>query len=187
MAKVINTNLGVINEVNGYMIKIIINKDEAPNPIYPITEPMPIYIKDGKENCNYFLIYEQRLVAPTSDLPSWTVITASGPVVLDPAKNFILQSALSNFQGAATVITEDAVPQLLDDVFKVKKSSLPEILKQYGFKHLKLVADLIGSEKFKIFMRVYAKTFGDIVNRDEELRKSILRELVDIGNVKKHK
>ncbi len=184
MTKVINTNLGVINEVSGYMIKIIINKDEAPNPIYPITEPMPIYIKDGKENCNYFLIYEQRLVAPASDLPSWTVITASGPVVLDPAKNFILQSALSNFQGAATVITEDAVPQLLDDVFKVDKSSLPEILKQYGFKHLKLVADLIGSEKFKIFMRVYAKTFGDIVNRDEELRKSILRELVDIGNAK---
>jgi len=184
MTNIINTNLGVINEVNGYMVKIIINKDEAPNPIYPITEPMPIYIKDGKEECNFFLIYEQRLIAPASDLPSWTVITPSGPVVLDPAKNFILQSALSNFQGAATVITEDAVPQLLDDVFKVDYASLPNLFEKYGFKHLKLVADLIGSEKFKIFMRVYVKTFGDIINAKEELRKSILKELVEVGNVK---
>ncbi|MHA1149203.1 MAG: hypothetical protein ACTSR8_13270 [Promethearchaeota archaeon] len=184
MSKEKNTNLGVINEVNGYIAKIIINKDEAPNPIYPITEPMPIYITDGKEIANYYLIYEQRLIAPASDLPSWTVITASGPVVLDPAKNFILQSALSNFQGAAIVITEDAVPQLLDDVFKVEKSNLTDILKEFGLTHLKLVADLIGSEKFKIFMRVYVKTFGEIINGEESLRNSMLKELVEIGNSK---
>ena len=183
MTKVLNTNLGVINEVNGYMVKIIITKDEAPNPIYPITEPMPIYIKDGKKESNFFLVYEQRLVAPASDLPSWTILTPSGPIVLDPAKNFILQSALSNFQGAATVINEDAVPQLLDSVFEVKDTKLQNLFEKFGFKHLKLVADLIGSEKFKIFMRVYVKTYGDLINTNEELRKSILKELAEIGNV----
>ncbi len=180
-----NSHLGVINEINGYFAKVIIDKDEAPNPIYPIKDPMPIYIKDGEENCNYYLIYEQRLIAPASDLPSWTVVTSSGPVVLNPAKNFILQSALSNFQGAAVVITEDAVPQLLNDVFIVEEAELAEIWREFGFKHLKLVADIIGPEKLKVFARVFVQTFGAAINGEDELRQTILKELVEIGNAKR--
>ena len=44
------SHIGIINEISGYTAKIIINKDEAPKPIYPIDTPMPIYVKDQNNN-----------------------------------------------------------------------------------------------------------------------------------------
>ncbi|MHA1727372.1 MAG: hypothetical protein ACTSWY_01410, partial [Promethearchaeota archaeon] len=173
--------MGLINEINGYEIKIIINKDEIPNPIYPIKSPMPIYTTDAGENV--FLIYEQNLITPGGDLPSLNIIGDAGNVItLNPAKHFILQSALSNFQGSAVLISESSVPQPMESVRRIESENLPRFWKKYGFKHLKHIQDIIKSEKFKIFMRVFSELFLDIIIRHEKIRKLLLKNLVEIGS-----
>ena len=174
------TRIGIINEIIGYQAKIIINKDEAPEPVYPLRSPMPIHILD--ENENVFLIYEQNLISPAGDLPSLNIISDSGVITLDPAKQFILESALSNFQGLAVLVTESGIPQPMSYVNKISDKNLPQIWKQYGFNHLKHVESIINGEKFKIFMRVYSELFREMIVQDNNLRKSLLKTLVEIGS-----
>ncbi len=182
MYEVNEVNIGILNEISGYTAKIIINKDEAPKPIYPIYTPMPIYVKD--QEGNYFLIYEQNLIAPSSDLPSLNILSETGVITLDPAKHFILKSTLSSFQCSAVLITENAIPQLLSDINLIALKDVVNCWKEYGFNHLKLSVELLGSEKFKIFMRVFRELFGEAIKNETEIQKSLIKVLVEIGNNK---
>ncbi len=175
-------HIGVINEISGYTAKIIINKEEAPKPIYPIDTPMPVYVKDQEEN--YYLIYEQNLMAPASDLPTLNILGEKGVIVLDPAKHFILKSSLSSFQGNSVLITELSVPQLLSDIYVIPLSEIISCWINYGFNHLKLVVELLGVEKFKIFMRVFTELFREEVMKNLTIQESLLRNLVEIGENK---
>ncbi len=172
--------VGIINELDNFTSQIILDKNEAPAPIYPLDQSMPIYVRD--ENDNIFLIYEQKLIAPNTDLPSLTYLSSEGEIILNPAKNFILQSSLSDFLGNAILVNENAVPALLLDVFKVVDEDLINIWKKYRFMHLKLVAETISSERFKRFIRIYTNFFKNYILNNEQLRKEILRTLVEIGD-----
>lgn len=179
-----NKHIGIINEVSGYTVKLIINKDEAPNPIYPLDTPMPIYLKDDRNN--YYLMYEQNLLAPGSDLPSLNILSEKGLIVLDPAKHFILKSALTSFQGSATLISESGIVQPLSEVYILNPSEIISCWDAFGFNHLKLVVELIGNEKFKIFMRVFNEMLSEnIITRDNQnIRLTLLVCLVEIGENK---
>ena len=172
--------IGFVNELDNFTTQIILDKNEAPAPIYPLDQPMPIYARD--ENDNIFLIYEQKLIAPSTDLPSLTYLSSEGEIVLNPAKNFILQSSLSDFLGNAVLVNEKAVPALLLDVFKVEAGDLVNIWNNYGFRHLKLVSETLTSEKFKRFIRIYTYFFKNNILNNEQIRKELLRTLVEIGD-----
>lgn len=174
-----NEKIGIINKLENFTSQIILDKKEEPAPIYPLDQPMPIYVRD--ENENIFLIYEQKLIAPDTDLPSLTYLSSEGEIVLNPAKNFILQSSLSDFLGYAVLVNENAIPALLLDVFKVKDIDLVSIWENYGFQHLKLISETLTPEKFKRFIRIYANFFKNIILNNEPLRKTLLRTLVSIG------
>ena len=177
-----NNHIGIINEVNGYTVNLIINKDEAPEPIYPLKTPMPVYLKDQKDN--FYLMYEQNLLAPASDLPSLNILSESGMIILDPAKHFILKSALTSFQGSAVLISESGIIEPLSDVYILEKAEIVENWNQLGFRHLKLVAELLGSERFKIFMRVFSELLKEQVLSNDSIRSDLLINLVEIGDKK---
>jgi hypothetical protein len=172
--------VGILNEVNGYVVKIIIDKEEVPNPIYPLETPMPIYVVDEKDIL--YLIYEQDLIAPTADLPTLNIVQDEQIIVLNPAKQFILQSALSNFLGSAVIVSIHSVPELLGDVWILPSESLEDYWKKFSFDHLRLVQDLLKSEKFKIFMQVFMKLYGAVIIGNDGLRKKLLEILVEIGD-----
>ncbi|HME50686.1 MAG TPA: hypothetical protein VKM55_00580 [Candidatus Lokiarchaeia archaeon] len=172
--------IGYIHEILQYECTIILDKQDEPKPIYPITKPVPVYVKDLDRNA--YIIHSTSLLAPGADLPALEVVNAQGTsITLDPAKRFILESPLSTFQSAAVFITETAVPELLAEVSEMDDSEIEDTWRTYGFKHLKLVASALGKEKFKVFTREFANRFGATIRVDPVLRGDLLSILVNIG------
>lgn len=174
------TKIGYIHELLQYECTIILDKQDEPKPIYPITKPVPVYIKDSVGNA--FIIHSTSLLAPGADLPALEVVNAQGTsITLDPAKRFILESPLSTFQSAAVFITETAVPELLTEVFEMDDTEIEQTWRTFGFKHLRLVASALGKEKFKVFTREFASRFSSTIKVDPFLRGDLLPALVNIS------
>ena len=175
--------IGSLSEINGFEGTIILTKLDGFEKIYPINTPLPIYVIT--ENDAKYLLYEQRLASPLSELPSLTIIKEGVPITLDPAKSFILQSALSSIAAKGILISEFSIPQLLNVVRRIPDENLLDIWQNLGFNHLRHVAEIMSGEKFKIFMRVFLDLYEKIIKTSDELRQKLLRTLVEIGTIKK--
>jgi DNA helicase HerA-like ATPase len=102
-------------------------------------------------------------------------------ITIDPAKHFILESALASFQGTAVLIYENSVPKILKDVRLATVEEICQIWINNGFNHLKLAAQKLAGESFQVFMRNFIIQLKSPILDSEPIRQNLVKTLVELG------
>nr|MDO8118154.1 hypothetical protein [Candidatus Sigynarchaeota archaeon] len=171
--------IGYLSESESYGVLLSINKASSEANIWPINHPLPVYVKD--DGRNGFVIFSAMMTAPSTDLPSLSVIEGDKVYTIDPAKHFILESGLATLTAKAVMLNRRVIPKLMASMYLMNEADIVASWQANGFDHLKLVANGLPREHFMMFMQEFASRFAPKIKPDPDLRKNILRSLTEIG------
>ncbi len=171
--------IGYLCESQNYNATFAISKASSEQNVWPINQPLPIYLDD--EHGNVYLVHVAEMIAPSTDLPSLTVVEKDKVVIVNPARSFILESGLTTLVAKAIQVNPKAIVSLMDGAWLASGATIKAAWEQYGFGHLKLVAAQRPKEEFAVFMAEFASRYSVEIKEDETKRKEILRTLTEIG------
>ena len=174
-----STKVGYLSSSQNYAATFSINKATSDRNIWPLNQPLPVYLQD--EQGNTYLVHVAEMTAPSTDLPSLSIIDQGKVILINPARNFILQSGLSTLVARTVQVDPRAIPSLMASVQLASEGEILDAWKGHGYSHLKLVAGLLSREQFTVFMQEYATRYATTIKSLDALRQEILRVLAEIA------